>query len=50
MTYDELLEKAEAKGLTVKEKSLQYNNGRIKGDRIAIRQSMATNEKACVLA
>lgn len=50
MTYDELLDTADKKGLLVKEKDLVSNNGRIKGNRIAIRQSMTTNEKACVLA
>lgn len=50
MTYDELLKQAEEKGLTVKEKPLQYNDGRIMGNRIAIRKDMTTVEKACVLA
>lgn len=51
MTYDELLVEAETKGLTVKEKPLQYNNGRIKGNRIAIRKDIETTiEKTCILA
>lgn len=50
MTYEELLDEAESKGLIVKEKPLKYNNGRIKGNRIAIRQDMTTIEKKCVLA
>lgn len=51
MTYDELLVEAETKGLTVKEKPLQYNNGRIKGNRIAIREDIETTiEKTCILA
>lgn len=50
MTYDELLTAALQKGLTVKEKRLSGNNGRIMGNRIAIRKDMTTTEKACVLA
>lgn len=50
MTYDELLDTANKNGLLVKEKSLARNNGRIKGNRIAIRKDMTTTEKACVLA
>ena len=51
MLYEKLLEKACAEGLIVKEKPLQYNNGRIKGNRIAIRQDMETSiDKLCVLS
>ncbi len=50
MTYDELLDEANKKGLLVKEKKLIRNNGRILGKRIAIRKDMTTTEKACVLA
>ena len=50
MTYDELLDTANKKGLIVKEKRLTRNNGRIKGNRIAIRKDMTITEKACVLA
>lgn len=50
LTYDELLDTANKNGLLVKEKSLARNNGRIKGNRIAIRKDMTTTEKACVLA
>lgn len=50
MTYDELLDTANKKGLIVREKSLTRNNGRIMGNRIAIRKDMTTTEKACVLA
>jgi hypothetical protein len=50
LTYDELLTAALQKGLTVKEKRLSGNNGRIMGNRIAIRKDMTTTEKACVLA
>ena len=49
--YEALLDEACDIGLIVKEKPLQYNNGRIKGNRIAIRQDInTTTEKACVLA
>ena len=51
MNYEALLEEAHQEGLVVKEKPLKYNNGRIKGKRIAIRQDIKTNtEKTCVLA
>lgn len=51
MNYEALLEEAHQEGLIVKEKPLKYNNGRIKGRRIAIRQDIETNtEKTCVLA
>ena len=50
-SYEALLEEACDKGLTVKEKPLKYNNGRIKGKRIAIRKDIDTStEKACALA
>ena len=49
--YEALLDEACDMGLTVKEKPLKYNNGRIKGNRIAIRQDIDTEkEKTCVLA
>lgn len=51
MNYEALLEEAYDEGLVVKEKPLQYNNGRIKGKRIAIRRDIETSaEKTCVLA
>ncbi|WP_306529678.1 ImmA/IrrE family metallo-endopeptidase [[Ruminococcus] torques] len=51
MIYEALLDEAHQEGLTVKEKPLKYNNGRIKGKRIAIRKDIeTTTEKACVLA
>lgn len=51
MNYEALLEEAHEEGLIVKEKPLKYNNGRIKGKRIAIRKDIETNaEKTCVLA
>ncbi len=51
MNYEALLDEAYQEGLIVKEKPLKYNNGRIKGKRIAIRKDIATStEKNCVLA
>ena len=51
MTYESLLVDADCQGLIVKEKPLKYNNGRIKGNRIAIRKDIeTTTEKSCVLA
>lgn len=50
-SYEILLSEAYENGLVVKEKPLKYNNGRIKGSRVAIRQDLSTSvEKACVLA
>lgn len=50
-SYEFLLAEASDLGLIVKEKPLKYNNGRIKGNRIAIRQDIETTaQKACVLA
>lgn len=49
MNYEALLIEAEGRDLIVKEKPLQGSRGRIKGNRIAIRESMTTVEKACVL-
>lgn len=51
MDYEALLVEADKDGLIVKEKPLQYNNGRVKGNRIAIRKDIDTStEKVCVLA
>lgn len=51
LNYETLLKEADSLGLIVKEKPLRYNNGRIKGNRIAIRKDIeTTNEKASVLA
>ena len=50
-SYEILLSEASENGLVVKEKPLKYNNGRIKGSRVPIRQDLSTSvEKACVLA
>ncbi len=51
MLYETLLNEAYEEGLIVKEKPLQYNDGRIKGNRIAIRETIeTTTAKACILA
>ncbi len=51
MNYETLLIEAEQDFLIVKEKPLHANDGRIKGNRIAIRKDIPTlAEKACVLA
>lgn len=51
MSYEDLLIEADNTGLIVKEKNLTYNDGRLKGKRIAIRKNIPTLvKKACVLA
>lgn len=51
MTYEQLLVMSDDLGLIAKEKDLQAYDGRIKGNRIAIRKTIPTNQKkACVLA
>ena len=51
MDYEALLAESDRAGLVVKEKPLRNNNGRVKGNKIAIRQDINTSaEKACVLA
>lgn len=51
MSYEELLDEADAAGLIVKEKPLLNNDGRLKGKKIAIRQDIPTlAKKADVLA
>lgn len=50
MTYDELLKEADNLGLIVKDKPLQANNGRIKGNKIAIKKNLKNRDKKCVLA
>lgn len=48
--YEKLLDQAESRGLSVKEKPLQYNDGRIRGNRILIRSTIETRcQKAAVL-
>ena len=43
MNYESLLIEAENEGLNVKEKPLKYNDGRIKGNRVAIRKDLANS-------
>ena len=51
MTYESLLIASDELGLIAKEKDLQAFDGRIKGNRVAIRRSIPTQrKKACVLA
>lgn len=51
MTYESLLAASDDLGLIAKEKDLQAFDGRIKGNRVAIRRSISTQrKKACVLA
>lgn len=51
MKYEKLLTEANELGITAKEKPLKFNDGRIKGAKIAIRKDIETNrEKGCVLA
>lgn len=51
MNYEALLDEARYHGITVKEKPLVSSDGRLRGSRIAIRDSIRTStEKACVLA
>ena len=49
-TYEDLLIEADRKGLVAKEKPLRANNGRIKGDKIAINSKLNETEKKCVMA
>lgn len=51
LDYETLLRESDSLRLITKEKSLKYSNGRIKGNRIAIRKDLKTStEKMCVLA
>lgn len=51
MNYEALLAEAYSHGLVVKEKNLVSSDGRIKGNKIAIRKDIDTEiEKSCVLA
>lgn len=49
-TYEDLLIEADRKGLVAKEKPLRANNGRIKGDKIAINSKLNETEKKCIMA
>lgn len=48
--YEILLDNAYNDGMLVKEKPLQGSDGRIKGNKIAIREDMTILEKTCTLA
>ena len=48
--YEILLDNAYNDGMLVKEKTLQGSDGRIKGNKIAIREDMTIPEKTCALA
>lgn len=50
MLYENLLIEYSNSHLIIKEKDLPVNKGRIKGNKIAIRQNLSTKEKGCVLA
>ena len=51
MTYDDLTQEASDQGLEIKEKPLWGSDGRIKGNKIAIREDIETSvQKKCVLA
>lgn len=49
-TYEDLLIEADSNGLVTKEKDLRACDGRIFGNRIAIRKGLTEQEKKCVLA
>lgn len=50
MTYEDLLKEADSHNLITKEKPLSAYDGRIRGNRIAIRKGLSESEKKCVLA
>lgn len=50
MTYEALLNVTDAEGLTVKERPFKTYDGRIKGNKIYLRDKMSYTEKTCVLA
>ena len=50
MNYTELLIEADNHSLITKDKPLLAHDGRIKGNRIAIRKNMTETKKKCVLA
>lgn len=50
MNYEILLDEADSEGITIKEKPLFANDGRIRDKKILIREDMPTTQKACVLA
>ena len=50
ITYEQLLIESDKNNLVAKEKKLPISNGRIKGNRIAIKKGLSEKEKKCVLA
>lgn len=50
MEYEALLKEYDATELIIKEKDLQGSNGRIRGNRIAIKKDISLRQKACALA
>lgn len=50
MTYEDLLIESEKENIVVKEKNMAGYKGRIYGNRIAIRKSLTSIEKSCILA
>lgn len=50
ITYEDLLIEADDNDLITKEKPLRAHKGRIKENRIAIKNTLTTTEKKCVLA
>lgn len=50
MNYTELLIEADSNNLITKEKPLRANEGRIKGNKIAIKSDLTETRKKCVLA
>lgn len=49
-TYEDLLTEANKNNLITREKPLRAHDGRIKGQRIAIRKGLTEKEKKCVMA
>ncbi len=50
LNYEELLIESECSNIITKEKPLNAYDGRINGNKIAIRRNLSTKEKTCVLA
>ncbi len=48
--YEKLLDTADSDHIIVRDKPLLESDGRIKGNRIAIRENMTSTEKACTLS
>ncbi len=50
ITYEQLLIDADNNNIITKEKNLPISKGRIKGNRIAIKEGLTETEKKCVMA